>query len=85
MFLPLLLPSRRLGIPTVAVYSEADRASLHVQHADEAFCVGPAPARDSYLRMDRILEVGHPPEHHARLFSTGPACTRPGCMSLCSA
>lgn len=49
--------AKRLGIPTVAVYSEADRNALHVQHADEAFCVGPAAARDSYLCMDRVLEV----------------------------
>lgn len=46
------------GIPSVAVYSEADRAAKHVSLADEAFCIGPAPARDSYLRTDRILEVG---------------------------
>ena len=56
----VLQTAKRLGIPTVAVYSEADRASLHVQHADEAFCIGPPAARDSYLRMDRILEVRHP-------------------------
>jgi hypothetical protein len=53
----VLTTARRLGIPTVAVYSEADRAAQHVTQADEAFCVGPAAARDSYLRMDRILEV----------------------------
>ena len=46
-----------LGIPTVAIYSEADRAALHVRVCDEAFCVGPAPSRQSYLNMDRILEV----------------------------
>jgi acetyl-CoA carboxylase biotin carboxylase subunit len=48
---------REMGIATVAVYSEADRHALHVQMADEAWCVGPAPSRESYLRMDRILEV----------------------------
>lgn len=53
----VLQTAKRLGIPTVAVYSEADRAALHVRHADEAFCLGPAAARDSYLRMDGILEV----------------------------
>ncbi|KAK9817790.1 hypothetical protein WJX72_002185 [[Myrmecia] bisecta] len=47
----------RLGLPTVAVYSEADRNSLHIKHADEAFCIGPEAARDSYLRKDRILGV----------------------------
>ncbi len=48
---------RELGIRTVAVYSEADRSALHVRLADEAFPIGPAPARDSYLRADRILEA----------------------------
>jgi acetyl-CoA carboxylase biotin carboxylase subunit len=48
---------REMGIPAVAVYSEADRAGLHVRQADEAYLVGPAPSRESYLRSDRILEV----------------------------
>ena len=48
---------RRLGIRTVAVYSEADAGSRHVRLADEAYCVGPAASRESYLRADRILEV----------------------------
>lgn len=46
-----------MGIATVAVYSEADRRSLHVRMAMEAFCIGPAPSAESYLRADRILEV----------------------------
>ncbi len=46
-----------LGVPTVAVYSEADREALHVRNAVEAYAIGPAPSRDSYLRADRILEV----------------------------
>ncbi len=46
---------KRLGIATVAVYSDADRHALHVQSADEAVPIGPAPASDSYLDMDRIL------------------------------
>jgi acetyl-CoA carboxylase, biotin carboxylase subunit len=48
---------RELGVSTVAVYSEADRAALHVRAADEAYCVGPAPSRESYLVKERILEV----------------------------
>jgi len=45
------------GIDTVAVFSEADRTALHVRYANEAYCIGPAPSRDSYLRMDRIIDV----------------------------
>ncbi|MGQ0698006.1 MAG: acetyl-CoA carboxylase biotin carboxylase subunit [Panacagrimonas sp.] len=48
---------RKLGIRTVAVYSEADAGARHVRLADEAYCVGPAPSRESYLRVERILEV----------------------------
>jgi acetyl-CoA carboxylase biotin carboxylase subunit len=48
---------REMGIGSVAVYSEADRASLHVQLADEAICIGPPPAVESYLNMDRIIET----------------------------
>jgi acetyl-CoA carboxylase, biotin carboxylase subunit len=46
-----------MGLATVAVYSDADRAALHVLHADEAYRLGPAPAMESYLRGDLILEV----------------------------
>jgi len=48
---------REMGVATVAVYSDADRGALHVLHADEAYRLGPAPAVDSYLRGDLILEV----------------------------
>jgi acetyl-CoA carboxylase biotin carboxylase subunit len=48
---------RELGYPTVAVYSEPDRAALHVISADEAMPIGPAPSRESYLRIDRILDA----------------------------
>ncbi|HEX6176930.1 MAG TPA: acetyl-CoA carboxylase biotin carboxylase subunit [Thermoanaerobaculia bacterium] len=48
---------RELGYPTVAVYSEADRAALHVTYADEAMPIGPAPSRESYLRIDRIIDA----------------------------
>jgi len=48
---------RELGIRTVAIYSDADRDALHVQMADEAFCVGPAPSRDSYLNVPNIMST----------------------------
>ena len=53
----ILRACHELGIETVAVYSEVDRSALHVRYADEAYLIGPAPSRDSYLRADRILEV----------------------------
>ncbi len=52
---------REMGIQSVAVYSEADRDSMHVRLADEAFCIGPARSAESYLRVDQIIsaaEVG---------------------------
>jgi 3-methylcrotonyl-CoA carboxylase alpha subunit len=48
---------RRLGVATVAVYSEADAGARHVHLADQAVCVGPAAARESYLRIDAIIEA----------------------------
>ena len=48
---------KELGIATVAIYSEADRDSLHVRMADEAICIGPAPNRDSYLNMPNIISA----------------------------
>ncbi|MDA1329510.1 MAG: acetyl-CoA carboxylase biotin carboxylase subunit [Chloroflexi bacterium] len=48
---------RELGMQTVAVYSEVDRHAMHVRYADEAYLLGPAPSSDSYLRMDKILEI----------------------------
>lgn len=48
---------REMGIKTVAVYSEADRDSIHTLLADEAVCIGPAPSSDSYLDMERIISA----------------------------
>lgn len=49
--------AKKMGIKTVAIYSEADAKSQHVLHADEAYCVGPPPSAQSYLNVPRILEV----------------------------
>ncbi len=48
---------RELGISSVAVFSEADRNALHVRHADEAYPCGPAPAAQSYLDADRLVQI----------------------------
>jgi acetyl-CoA carboxylase biotin carboxylase subunit len=48
---------REMGIVSVAVYSDADRAALHVRSADEAYPIGPAPAGESYLRVDKIIDA----------------------------
>jgi acetyl-CoA carboxylase biotin carboxylase subunit len=53
----ILRACRELGIQTVAVYSEADRIALHVRYADEAYLLGPAPSRESYLRADKIIDI----------------------------
>ncbi len=60
---------RELRIPCVAVYSEADRNALHVELADEARCIGPAPNRDSYLNMPAIIQTA---------VSTGCDAVHPG-------
>ena len=49
--------AKRLGMRTVAVYSAADRGAMHVQAADDAIEIGPAPSTESYLRQDRIIEA----------------------------
>jgi acetyl-CoA carboxylase biotin carboxylase subunit len=48
---------RELGIKTVAVFSESDRYAMHVRYADEAYLLGPSPARESYLRGDKIIDI----------------------------
>jgi len=53
----VLRTCRELGLPTVAIFSEADRQAPHVRYADEAYPIGPPPASESYLRGDRIVEV----------------------------
>ncbi|KAI0776342.1 carbamoyl-phosphate synthase L chain, ATP binding domain-containing protein [Trametes elegans] len=49
--------ARKLGVKTVAVYSDVDAGALHVREADEAYCIGPAPSSESYLRVDKIIDV----------------------------
>jgi propionyl-CoA carboxylase alpha chain len=61
--------ARKMGIATVAVYSEADRRALHARMADEAVCIGPAPSRESYLSIDRII---------AACRATGAEAVHPG-------
>ncbi len=55
--LRIIRTCKELGIPTVAVYSETDRDSLHVVFADEAVCIGPAPSNQSYLKVSSILSA----------------------------
>ena len=61
--------ARRLGIRTIAVYSEADAGARHVREADAAVCIGGAPARDSYLNIERILDAAR---------ATGARAVHPG-------
>ncbi len=61
--------ARRLGLRTIAVYSDADAGARHVQVCDEAHRIGPPPAAESYLAIDRLIEVAR---------KTGAACVHPG-------
>src|SRR3990167_4169617 len=61
--------ARKMGIKTVAVYSEADCDALHVEMADEAVCIGPPPSKESYLVMDKII---------AACKATGAEAVHPG-------
>jgi acetyl-CoA carboxylase biotin carboxylase subunit len=55
--LRIIRACKELGIQSVAIYSETDLDSLHVQFADEAICIGPAPSSESYLKIDRIISA----------------------------
>ena len=55
--LRIIRACKELGVATVAIYSEADVDSLHVQLADEAVCIGPAQSGESYLKIDRIISA----------------------------
>ena len=68
--------AKRMGLRTIAVYSDADREALHVKMADEAVHIGGAAARDSYLSIDKIIAACT-----ATLSSTAPAASLPACCS----
>ena len=55
--LRIIRTCKELGVKTVAIYSEADRDSLHVTFADEAVCIGPASSKDSYLKIPVIISA----------------------------
>jgi propionyl-CoA carboxylase alpha chain len=61
--------ARKMGIPTVAVYSDADKHALHVQMADEAVHIGPPPAAQSYIDIDKVM---------AAIRATGAEAVHPG-------
>ena len=65
----ILRACREMGVPSVAVYSECDRSALHVRHADEAVGIGPSPAAESYLAVERVL---------AAAAETGATAVHPG-------
>jgi propionyl-CoA carboxylase alpha chain len=65
----IIKSARRMGIATVAVFSEADRDTLHVELADEAVFIGPPPAAESYLKIDKIIEA---------CLATGAEAVHPG-------
>lgn len=65
----IIRTSKKLGVQTVAVYSDADKKSLHVTQADEAYCIGPAPSQESYLNQEKIIKLIH---------ETGAQAVHPG-------
>ena len=65
----IMRTARRMGVRTIAVYSDADAGALHVREADQAVHLGPAPARDSYLSIERVI---------AAALSAGAEAVHPG-------
>src|SRR5262245_19127846 len=55
----IIRTAKRMGLRTVAVYSDPDREAMHVALADEAMLIGPAPAKDSFLHIGAILDAAH--------------------------
>src|SRR6185437_7214800 len=72
----IIRTARSMGIETIAVYSEADAHAMHVQAADRAFPIGPAPARDSYLNIPHILAAAQ---------AAGAQAIHPGFADACAA
>ncbi|MDZ7782914.1 MAG: acetyl/propionyl/methylcrotonyl-CoA carboxylase subunit alpha [Halioglobus sp.] len=81
----IIRTARRMGIATVAVYSDADAGSLHVQQADEAVRIGEAPARESYLCGDRILDAAAATGAEAIHPGYGFLSENPGFARACAA
>ncbi|MCL1835695.1 MAG: acetyl-CoA carboxylase biotin carboxylase subunit [Oscillospiraceae bacterium] len=75
---------REMGVSTVAVFSEADRESLHVNLADESYCIGGALSKDSYLNMDAVLSVAKATKSEAIHPGYGFLSENPGFAKLCA-
>src|SRR5262249_12813115 len=75
---------RELAISPVAVYSECDRAALHVRLADEAYAIGPSAPRESYLRIDRIVDAARKSGAEAAQPGSGVLTEREGSAATCT-
>ncbi len=81
----IIKTARRLGIATVAVYSEADAAARHARLADEAVLIGPAPARDSYLAIDKMIAAARQTGAQAIHPGSGFLSENPAFAEACAA
>jgi acetyl-CoA carboxylase biotin carboxylase subunit len=81
--LRVICACKELGIPTVAVYSEADRYSLHVRFADEAVCIGPARSSESYLNVAAIISAAEITGADAIHPGYGFLAENPNCAEVC--